>query len=112
MATSSRGLAICELPRRAKWPPSDPNARCDTNQLPKFILDVATGQIEDRQRTSEEQGKDPAAVALGRKGGLKGGRARAAKLTAQQRQEISRRAKHSRRKQTRRARERGFGMLR
>jgi hypothetical protein len=37
-------------------------------------------------------GKDPAAVALGRKGGLKGGKARAEKLTAEQRSEIARKA--------------------
>ena len=64
----------------------------DTNRLAKFILDVATGQVTDREPTPEEQGKDPAAVALGRKGGLKGGKARAAKLTPEQRSEMSRRA--------------------
>jgi hypothetical protein len=36
--------------------------------------------------------KDPAAVALGRKGGLKGGIARAKKLTAIQRSEIAKKA--------------------
>lgn len=36
--------------------------------------------------------KNPAAVALGRLGGLKGGKARAKKLTAEQRSEIARRA--------------------
>ena len=36
--------------------------------------------------------KDPAAVALGRKGGKKGGPARAAKLTAEQRSESARKA--------------------
>lgn len=36
--------------------------------------------------------KNPHAVALGRLGGLKGGRARAIKLTAEQRQDIARRA--------------------
>lgn len=36
--------------------------------------------------------KDPAAVALGRKGGLKGGPARAKKLTAEQRSEIGKEA--------------------
>ena len=38
----------------------------DPAQLAKFIVDVATGEIEDRTPTPEEQGKDPAAVALGR----------------------------------------------
>ncbi len=36
--------------------------------------------------------KDPAAVALGRKGGLKGGKARAAALTSEQRSEIAKKA--------------------
>ena len=36
--------------------------------------------------------KEPAAVALGRKGGLKGGKARAAKLTPEQRSEIAKKA--------------------
>jgi hypothetical protein len=36
--------------------------------------------------------KNPAAVALGRLGGLKGGKARAAKLTADKRKEIAKRA--------------------
>lgn len=37
-------------------------------------------------------GKNPAAVVLGRLGGLKGGKARAAKLSADERSEIARRA--------------------
>jgi hypothetical protein len=40
----------------------------------KLIVDIATGQIEDREPTAEEQGKNPAAVALGKLGGLKGGK--------------------------------------
>ncbi len=38
------------------------------------------------------EGKDPAAVELGRKGGLKGGKARAEKLTPERRSEIARKA--------------------
>lgn len=37
-------------------------------------------------------GKDPAAVALGRRGGLKGGKARAAKMTSEERSEAARKA--------------------
>lgn len=37
-----------------------------------------------------QSGKDPAAVALGRRGGLRGGKARAARLTPQERSEIAR----------------------
>jgi len=39
-----------------------------------------------------DAGKDPAAVSLGRRGGLKGGKARAAKLSAEQRSEIAKKA--------------------
>jgi hypothetical protein len=44
----------------------------DTNQLAKFITDLATGEIQDKT----DDGKNPAAVALGRLGGQKGGKAR------------------------------------
>jgi hypothetical protein len=60
----------------------------DTNQLAKLIVDIATGDIT----VSQEDGKDPAAVALGRKGGLKGGRARANALSKKQRSEIAKKA--------------------
>ncbi len=64
----------------------------DANQLAKSIVGIATGEEEDREPTPEEQGKDPAAVALGRKGGLKGGKARAAALSKTQRSKIARKA--------------------
>ena len=41
----------------------------DPNQLAKRIIDIATGETPDRDPTPEEEGKDPAAVELGRKGG-------------------------------------------
>jgi hypothetical protein len=68
----------------------------DPVQLGKLIGDILTGQVEDRAPTPEEQGKDPAAVALGRKGGLKGGKARAAKMAPEQRAEIARKAAKAR----------------
>jgi hypothetical protein len=40
----------------------------------------------------EDNGKDPAAVALGRKGGLKSGHARAAKMTPEERKESAQKA--------------------
>jgi hypothetical protein len=58
----------------------------DPIQLAKLIGDIATGQIEDHA----EDGKDPAASELGRIGGLKGGKARAKKLTPNQRADIAR----------------------
>jgi hypothetical protein len=64
----------------------------DPNQLAKSIIDIATGEKPDHDPTPEEQGKDPAAVALGRKGGLKGGAARAASMTPEQRADIAKKA--------------------
>lgn len=60
------------------------------------VVQEATGQIEPKQKEIEEpkivEGKNPHAVALGRLGGLKGGKARFEKLTPEQRQEIARKA--------------------
>jgi hypothetical protein len=64
----------------------------DFSQAAKLVIDIATGQIEDRPPTPEEQGKDPAAAALGRKGGA----ARASKLNKTRRSEIARKAAASR----------------
>jgi hypothetical protein len=64
----------------------------DPNQLGKLMIDIATGEVEDRDPTPEEQGKDPAAVALGRRGGQKGGAARAAKMTPEERAAIAKKA--------------------
>lgn len=55
----------------------------DPNQLGKLIVDLATGEATEPEKPAD--GKDPAAVSLGRKGGLKGGKARAAKMTKAQR---------------------------
>jgi hypothetical protein len=64
----------------------------DPNQLAKSIIDIATGQKPDRDPTPEEQGKDPAAVAMGKKGG----KARADSMTAERRSEIAKRAADNR----------------
>lgn len=60
----------------------------DPNQLAKSIIDIATGEKPDRDPTPEEQGKDPAAVALGKKGG----KARADAMTPERRSEIAKKA--------------------
>jgi len=64
----------------------------DPARLAKLIVDIATGEVEDREPTPEEEGKDPAAVALGQKGGA----ARARAMTAKKRTEIARAAAKSR----------------
>jgi len=64
----------------------------DPAQLAKLIVDIATGEREDREPTPEEDGKDPAAVALGKKGG----EARAMSLGKRKRAEIARKAAKTR----------------
>lgn len=58
----------------------------DVNQLAKSIVDEATGE------SVNQDGKNAAAVALGRLGGMKGGKARAAALTSKERTEIAKKA--------------------
>ncbi len=66
-------MAIKRLPR-----PRDPI------QLGKLMVDIATGAVVD----AVEDGKDAAAVAMGRKGGA----ARAEKLSPERRRDIARKA--------------------
>ena len=66
----------------------------DTNQLAKFIVDVASGKEKLPEHASSKKNK--AAVELGRLGGLKGGKARAKKLTPKQRSKIARNAAQKR----------------
>lgn len=68
----------------------------DMNQWAKRMVDIATGEVEDRELTPEEQGKDPAAVARGRLGGKKGGAARAEALPQSRRSAISKKAAQTR----------------
>lgn len=74
-------MATKRLPR-----PRDPIA------LAKLIGDIATGQVVD----AVDDGKDQVAAGLGRLGGLKGGKARAKKLSPERRSEIARKAASSR----------------
>ena len=67
----------------------------DFNQIARRVVDKATGEASAPARPRKkkpEKAKDPAAVALGRRGGLKGGPARAAKLTKEQLSESGRKA--------------------
>jgi hypothetical protein len=60
----------------------------DPNQLAHLIAAIATGEaIEPQQAGSPD--KDPAAVSLGRRGGLLGGVARAKAMTPERRREIA-----------------------
>lgn len=74
------------MPKRSRKPPSDPILAA------KSILAQITGE-SDRVEAPE---KDPAAVALGRKGGLKGGAARRDALTPEQRKASAKKAAEAR----------------
>ena len=69
-------------------------SRLDLNQLAKSIVNDAT--TEKLLTNAAKEGKNPAAVVLGRLGGLKGGKARAATLTAEQRSRIAKKAAQTR----------------
>jgi hypothetical protein len=75
-------------------PPARPR---DLNQWAKRMVDIATGEVEDKDPAIEpDPNKDAAAVALGRKGGLKGGPARSESLTPEERKKIARDAAQKR----------------
>ena len=69
------------MPKRSRTP-------TDPNMLAAHIVEQATGTTKRR--------KNPATVALGRRGGLKGGKARAAALTKDERVAIAKRAAKAR----------------
>ncbi len=64
----------------------------DLNQLAKSIVDEAIGEARPKEEEKIKHEKNPAAVALGRLGGLKGGKARARNLTKTQRSDIAKKA--------------------
>ena len=65
----------------------------DTNQLAQKIVDLATGEEAENEEGSK---KNPHAVALGKLGGLKGGKARAKKLSKKKRSEIAKKTAKAR----------------
>ena len=74
------------MPKRS----SKPQRPRDANQLGKLIVDLSVGETEEAlPPPTDDTGKDPAAVSLGRRGGLKGGKARAKKLSAARRKTIA-----------------------
>ena len=58
----------------------------DPAQLAKLMIDIASGEVEDRAPAADDSGKNPAS---GRLGGKKGGAARAAKLSPKKRKKIA-----------------------
>lgn len=72
---------------------SSKGKRRDQNEIAADVVRQATEEeAEDQVEEQPHDGKDPAAVALGRKGGKKGGKARAARMTPEERSEAARKA--------------------
>jgi len=81
------------MPDRSTKRPRDPN------QLAYRIIQEATGQVpkyDPLAKPKADPGKNPAAVELGRLGGLKGGIARAAALSPRKRSQIAAKAAKAR----------------
>jgi hypothetical protein len=74
------------MPKRSSKPKY--RLRKDPNQIATLIVEAATDE--------DHIVKNPAAVALGRLGGLRGGKARAKKLSPERRREIARKAAQAR----------------
>jgi hypothetical protein len=72
----------------------NPNRPKNTNQLAKKIVDLVTGETQEENTDTTQ--KNPHAVALGRLGGLKGGKARAKKLSKKKRSEIAKKGAKAR----------------
>jgi len=68
----------------------------DLNQIARAIVEAATAELSAQETGGELEVKNPAAVELGRLGGLKGGHARAAKLSKKRRSEIAKKAAKAR----------------
>lgn len=81
------------MPVRQMPSANKPKRPRDPNLLAKLIADIAAGDIEDR---SPDEGKNPHAVALGRLGGQKGGKARAEALSPAKRRSIAKKAAQKR----------------
>lgn len=64
----------------------------DPNQLGKLIVDLSVGDADDSKNMPDDSGKDPAAVALGKKGG----KARASTLSKKRKVEIAKKAAKAR----------------
>ena len=64
----------------------------DPNQLGKLIVDLSVGEADDSTNRQDDRVKDPAAMALGEKGG----KARAKVLSAKRRKEIAKKAAKAR----------------
>lgn len=76
--------------------PKRPRRPRDPNELAFQVFQEAIGEAPPKEPETTEREKNPAAVALGRLGGKKGGKARAEKMTEEERKESARKAAEAR----------------
>ena len=76
------------MPKRSSKADKEPQ------QIARRVLDALVPDAEGPEKADkpDDKAKNPAAVALGRLGGLKGGKARAEKLSAAKRKAIAKKA--------------------
>jgi hypothetical protein len=82
-------LAFLRKRRHTSGLPKRSSKQKDTYQLARGVLDAI---VPDAKPKADKPEKNPAAVALGRLGGLKGGKARAEKLSPAKRKAIAKKA--------------------
>lgn len=83
-------MPYCLMPKRSS------KAKLRSRDVNQSAFDAVQRVVSLAEDATKRREKNPAAVALGRLGGLKGGKARAEKLSASDRSEIARRAADAR----------------
>ena len=81
---------------KKKRKPKTPDPASFAFGVMQHVVEATGDEPDEPKPASDQVGKDPAAVALGRKGGLKGGPARAKKLGKKQLREAAQKAARAR----------------
>ena len=85
------------MPRRPSKAKKREGTPHDFTVTARRVVEQAIGEhLDGTPLEDPDEGKNPAAVALGKLGGAKGGQARAAKLSARRRKQIAKQAAQAR----------------
>lgn len=84
------------MPSRSSKPKREGKAH-DFTTIARRVVEQAIGEkLDGSPLEDKDKGKNPAAVALGKLGGAKGGKARAAALSSRRRKQIAKKAAKAR----------------